>query len=104
MVWQPTNLCSLADALSNNFTIDNGVRRGAILSLVLFALYTHDLLHCISLQESYFSTWAALQLLLNRLLKQCIDSDMTCIFKKTVCMVLTHKRRENILSRSFPRL
>jgi len=29
-------------------------------------------------------TWAALKLLLDRLLTHCIDLDMTCNFKKTV--------------------
>jgi len=47
-------------------------------------------------------TWAALQQLLNVLLKYCHDIDLSCNLKKTVCMVFAPKCRNKIISRSFP--
>ena len=35
------------DSLSNNFSIDNGVRQGAVLSLLLFTMYIDILFICL---------------------------------------------------------
>jgi len=79
------------NTLSNNFTIGKGIRQGGVLSPVLFARYINELLHGISTSGIgcsvggiYYNilayaddlvlfapTWAALQLLVDRLLKHC---------------------------------
>jgi len=108
---------SVLPTTPQRLTIGNGIRQGGVLSPALFARYIIDLLHGIStlgigcnVGGIYYnilayaddldllaSTWAALQLLLDRLLKHCIDLDMTCNFKKTVCMIFTPKRRDKII-------
>jgi len=59
-----------------NVSVDYSVRN--LLNECILLAYADDLV-------VLASTWVALQLLLDRLLKYCIDLDMKCNFKKTVC-------------------
>ena len=110
------------NTMSNSFTISNGIRQGGILSPMLFSRYIHDLLQGISaagigcnIGGIFYNIlayaddlvllapiWAALQLLLNLLCELCLEIDMLCNFKKTLCMIFTPKCRDKIVSRSFP--
>ena len=110
------------DTLSNSFRISNGIRQGGILSPMLFSPYIHDLMQGVSAAGigcniggifykilAYADdlvllapTWAALQLLLNLLYELCLDIDLLCNLKKTVCMIFTPKCPDKNASCTFP--
>ena len=112
------------NSVSARLFINNGVRQGDVLSPLLFTRYIRDMISTIVATNvgcanqgqlinllAYADdlvliapSWRAMQRLLSVLDVQISSLDMTCNISKTVCMVFTPTRRDNIVTSVFPLL
>lgn len=110
------------NSVSCNFRICNGTRQGGVLSPYLFTRYVRDLIETVVLSYigcniagifvnivSYADdmvllapSWTALQELINLLESVCIDYDIVCNAKKTVCMMFCPRESCKRIALSFP--
>jgi len=117
-----TVIVSWQNCTSAEFYISNGSRQGGVLSPYLFTRYVRPLLLTICNSQigcnigglfinilAYADdmallapSWKAMNELINLLEKCCVELDIVCNTRKTVCMMFKPKCREKIVNCSFP--